>query len=121
MRGVCCKQKRKREILRALVSISQPHSKSLFLFTAKNQGISITKNTASTTLHNEQQGPSNTRFNVETTSINGFQASKNELDIAMLQILDPHLRPVQPAPNEPTSQKIYSEHMDLAQEYFKVS
>jgi hypothetical protein len=39
----------------------------------------------------------------------------------MLQILDPHLRPVPPVPNEPTSQKIYSEHMALAQEYFKVS
>lgn len=39
----------------------------------------------------------------------------------MLQILDPHLRPVQPVPNEPTSQKVYREHMELAQEYFKVS
>lgn len=88
---------------------------------AKNQGISITKNSTSTTLHNDQQGSSNTRFHVETSAINGYQASKNELDIAMLGILDPHLRPVPPAPNEPTSQKIYKEHMDLAQEYFKVS
>lgn len=84
----------------------------------------MTKNSASTTLHNDQSmapGSSNTRYNVETTSINGFQASKNELDIAMLQILDPHLRPVPPVPNEPTSQKIYKEHMNLAQEYFKVT
>lgn len=58
---------------------------------------------------------------METTAINGYQTTKNELDIAMLQILDPHLRPVPPAPKEPTSQKIYKEHMDLAQEYFKVS
>lgn len=36
-------------------------------------------------------------------------------------MLDSHLRPVPPVPNEPTSQKIYKEHMDLAQEYFKVS
>jgi hypothetical protein len=106
--------------LREPLSLPQPHFYLFFLFTAKNTGISITKNTSSTTLHNEQQGSSNARFNVETTSINGFQASKNELDIAMLQILDPHLRPVKPAPNEPSSQKIYSEHMDLAQEYFKV-
>lgn len=97
----------------------------LLLFLAKNQGLAITKNSASTTLHNDQQfgpsqGSSNARINVETTSINGFQTSKNELDIAMLQILDPHLRPVPPVPNEPTSQRIYKEHMDLAQEYFKV-
>lgn len=94
-----------------------------FLIPAKNQGLTITKNSTSTTLHNDQtssQGSSNARFNVETTSINGFQTNKNELDIAMLQILDPHLRPVPPLPNEPTSQKIYKEHMDLAQEYFKV-
>jgi hypothetical protein len=90
------------------------------VFSAKNQGIAIAKNSASTTLHNDQQGPSNTRFNVETTSINGFHTTKNELDIAMLQILDPHLRPVPPVPNEPTSQKIYNQHMSLAQEYFKV-
>ena len=38
----------------------------------------------------------------------------------MLQILDPHLRPVPPVPHDATSQKIYKEHMDLAQEYFKV-
>lgn len=89
------------------------------IFLAKNQGISITKNSASTTLHSDQpQGSSS--FNVETTSINGFQTTKNELDIAMLQILDPHLRPVPPV-DVPTSQKIYKEHMDLAQEYFKVS
>lgn len=92
---------------------------------AKNQGLTITKNSTATTLHNDQpfgssQGSSNSRFNIETTSINGFQTSKNELDIAMLQILDPHLRPVPPVPNEPTSQKVYKEHMDLAQEYFKV-
>lgn len=37
----------------------------------------------------------------------------------MLQILDPHLRPIPPA-NDPTSQKIYKDHIDLAQEYFKV-
>lgn len=94
-------------------------------FAAKNQGLTITKNSTATTLHNDQpfgssQGSSNARFNIETTSINGFQTSKNELDIAMLQILDPHLRPVPPVPNEPTSQKVYKEHMDLAQEYFKV-
>jgi hypothetical protein len=39
----------------------------------------------------------------------------------MLQILDPHLRPVPPAPMEATSQKIYDDHMKLAQEYFKVN
>lgn len=93
---------------------------------AKNQGLTITKNSASTTLHNNQvygsshQGASNARINVETTTINGFQSSKNELDIAMLQILDPHLRPVPPEPSDATSKKIYKEHMDLAQEYFKV-
>lgn len=38
----------------------------------------------------------------------------------MLQILDPHLRPVPPAPMDQTSQKIYDDHMKLAQEYFKV-
>lgn len=38
----------------------------------------------------------------------------------MLQILDPHLRPVPPEPTDATSKKIYKEHMDLAQEYFKV-
>jgi hypothetical protein len=95
---------------------------------AKNQGIAaLSKNTASTTIHNEQsfgpsqQSSSNTRFNVESRAINGFQTTKNELDIAMLQILDPHLRPVPPVPNEPTSQKVYTEHMALAQEYFKVT
>lgn len=96
-------------------------------FAAKNQGLSITKNTASTTIQSEQpfgqtsHGSSNGRINVETTSINGFQTSKNELDIAMLQILDPHLRPVPPVPNEPQSQQVYKEHMDLAKEYFKVN
>lgn len=101
-------------------------TQTFFYASAKNQGLSITKNSASTTLHSDQsygasQGSSNARFNVETTAINGYQTTKNELDIAMLQILDPHLRPVPPAPKEPTSQKIYKEHMDLAQEYFKVS
>lgn len=104
--------------------------KIVFLFfvfyAAKNQGLAIGKNSASTTIHNEQSfGPSqqtsaNSRFNVESRSVNGFQTTKNELDIAMLQILDPHLRPVPPVPHEPTSQKIYTEHMALAQEYFKV-
>jgi len=99
-------------------------SSCCWIIYSKNQGLTITKNSTSTTLHNDQpfgssQGSSNARFNVETTSINGFQTNKNELDIAMLQILDPHLRPVPPVPNEPTSQKIYKEHMDLAQEYFK--
>lgn len=41
--------------------------------------------------------------------------------MAMLQILDPHLRPVSPVPNEMTSQQVYKEHMNLAQEYFKVN
>ena len=100
--------------------------KKCFLLSAKNQGLALSKNSASTTIHNEQSfGPSqqtssNTRFNMESRSINGFQTTKNELDIAMLQILDPHLRPVPPVPNEPTSQNVYSEHMALAQEYFKV-
>ncbi|CAG9812273.1 unnamed protein product [Chironomus riparius] len=93
---------------------------------AKNQGIAITKNTASTTLHTDHHQPyasshspqSSTHVSVESTSINGFPTSRSELDIAMLQILDPHLRPIPPA-NDPTSQKIYKEHMDLAQEYFK--
>lgn len=93
---------------------------------AKNQGLTITKNSTSATLHNKEpygsshQGASNARINVETTTINGFQSSKNELDIAMLQILDSHLRPVPPEPTDATSKKIYKEHMDLAQEYFKV-
>lgn len=70
--------------------------------------------------YGQSQAPANSRFNVESTSVNGFQTSKQELDIAMLQILDPHLRPVLPT-NDSTSQKIYKEHMDLAQEYFKVT
>ena len=37
----------------------------------------------------------------------------------MLQILDPHLRPIAPA-NHITSQKIYNEHKELAQDYLKV-
>lgn len=37
----------------------------------------------------------------------------------MLQILDPHLRPIAPA-NHITSHKIYNEHKELAQEYLKV-
>lgn len=105
--------------------------KNYFIFhfnaTAKNQGIAITKNTASTTLHTDHHQPyasshspqSSTHVSVESTSINGFPTSRSDLDIAMLQILDPHLRPIPPA-NDPTSQKIYKEHMDLAQEYFKV-
>lgn len=101
---------------------------SSFFCSAKNQGIAITKNTASTTLHTDHHSPytsshspqSSTHVSVESTSINGFPTSRSELDIAMLQILDSHLRPIPPA-NDPTSQKIYKEHMELAQEYFKVS
>ncbi|KAG5667867.1 hypothetical protein PVAND_015834 [Polypedilum vanderplanki] len=103
-------------------------SSCCWIIYTKNQGIAITKNTASTTLHpdhshhpaytSSHSPQSSTRVSVESTSINGFQTNRSELDMAMLQILDPHLRPIPPA-NDPTSQRIYKEHLDLAQEYFK--
>lgn len=97
-----------------------------FKIPAKNQGIAISKNSTTTSIqhehkpHGTSQSSQSTRYNVESTSINGFQTNKNDLDIAMLQILDPHLRPVPPAMDS-SSQKIYDDHMKLAQEYFKVN
>lgn len=96
-------------------------SSCCWIIYSKNQGIAITQNKASTTIHPDHHQSSHSpqssaRLSVESTSINGI--NRGELDYAMLQILDPHLRPIPPA-NDPTSQKIYKEHMDLAQEYFK--
>lgn len=36
-------------------------------------------------------------------------------------MLEPHLRPISPEPNEQTSKELFEEHKRLAKEYFKVN
>lgn len=77
---------------------------------ANTQGLTISKGSGFNDTINDHHHDKDT---------NDYPTTKNDLDIAMLQILDPHLRPIAPA-NHVTSQKIYNEHKELAQEYLKV-
>jgi Leucine-rich repeat (LRR) protein len=72
-------------------------------------------NTGTTTIQNN----SNQETDNYTSST---RFSRNDLDLeTMMDLLDPHLKPIPPLQNNTQSQQIFNEHKDLAQEYLMVN
>lgn len=76
-------------------------------------------NTGLPTIHGNLSG--NRGYN-DTDNLNNRANHSDSLDLESLNMmLDPHLRPVNPIRNHATSQQIFHDHKDLAEDYLKVS
>lgn len=76
-------------------------------------------NTGMPTIHNNLSA--NRGYNNDTDNSNNRPNHSDSLDLESLNMmLDPHLRPVNPIRNHATSQQIFQEHKDIAEDYLKV-